>query len=226
MSEVLVRYTASVTGQDGLSYVPQACGGLADDGLWEGWIEFVSDGTAVRTGRETEQPNRDDLMYWAQGLTTTYLEGALVRATAEHLSPAPEIVAAPVFSGPARPASPHRLKPQRAILDPFVTFDQGEQLLRGQLAALSHDNLVTIADDYQLGISGASSIESRALIDQIVMAVRARSRAADLSLRPQHADGIDARRPPGGNGGGSDSDDREQQGRDEHGREISGRHAI
>jgi len=64
MAEVLVRFTERVAAEDGTSYGAQACGGIADDGLWEGWIEFVSpSGTAVRTARETEQPNRDDLLY-------------------------------------------------------------------------------------------------------------------------------------------------------------------
>ena len=55
---------------------------MADDGLWEGWLEFVlaGDEETVRTARETEQAERDDLDYWAQGLSATYLEGALERA--------------------------------------------------------------------------------------------------------------------------------------------------
>ena len=54
----------------------------ADDGLWEGWIEFVlSDGTAtLRTGRETIQSSLQALRYWATGLEPTYLDGALARA--------------------------------------------------------------------------------------------------------------------------------------------------
>jgi hypothetical protein len=52
------------------------------DGLWEGWIEFIpTDGGApLRSRRETTQPNRDDAVYWATGLTPVYLEGALERA--------------------------------------------------------------------------------------------------------------------------------------------------
>ena len=38
------------------------------------------DGAAVRSGRETTQPNRQDTAYWATGLTPVYLEGALGRA--------------------------------------------------------------------------------------------------------------------------------------------------
>ena len=91
MSEVLVEFDASLLGPDGTRWTPRACGGIADDGLWEGWIEFASaDRTAhVRTARETEQPNRDDLAYWATGLTQVYLEGALGRAIESPRRPSP-----------------------------------------------------------------------------------------------------------------------------------------
>ena len=51
-----------------------------DDGTWAGRIVFA-DGTNMRvTDRETSQPNRDALEYWASGLEAVYLEGALERA--------------------------------------------------------------------------------------------------------------------------------------------------
>ena len=86
MAEVLVKFTEPVRGSDGTLYSAQACGGIAEDGLWEGWIEFEGGGNAVRTGRETEQPNMADLTYWAQGLSMVYLEGALARATKEPIA--------------------------------------------------------------------------------------------------------------------------------------------
>jgi hypothetical protein len=176
MAEVLVRYVAEVVGPGGVRYIPQACGGIADDGLWEGWIEFIGGGSAIRTGRETEQPNRDALMYWAQGLTGTYLEGALSRAT----TPVPAVVTSEptvpsIFDGAAPPPSPRGLRPSRAILDPFSTYDQGEDLLRRQLHALSHDNLVAIVEDYGLPIYGTSDMRSRRLVEEIVEAVKVRS---------------------------------------------------
>jgi hypothetical protein len=104
MTEVLVEFDTVMTASDGTRWVPRACGRPADDGLWEGWIEFLgaTDGTlAIRSPRETEQPNRDDLMYWAQGLTETYLEGALARALGEHSKSGERgIPARPVFDGP------------------------------------------------------------------------------------------------------------------------------
>lgn len=82
MAEVLIDFDATIVAPDGRRWTPRACGGVADDGLWEGWIEFAATDGAdrVRTPRETEQPNRQDLAYWATGLTEVYLEGALRRA--------------------------------------------------------------------------------------------------------------------------------------------------
>ena len=175
MAEVLVRYTAVVRGSDGKFWIPQACGGVANDGLWEGWIEFVSDENAIRTGRETEQPNRDALVYWAQGLTGAYLEGALARATTTRtiIPREPrEMHESPRFDRPARPTAPRGFKAIRAILDPFSTYAQGEGLLRRQLNALSQDNLVAIAEDYGLRIRGISDMRSRQLIEAIIEAVK------------------------------------------------------
>ena len=81
MAEVLVRFTKRVRDDNDAPYSAQACGGIASDGLWDGWIEFVGEGgAAIRSPRETKQPNRDALVYWAEGLTAAYLEGALRRA--------------------------------------------------------------------------------------------------------------------------------------------------
>ena len=195
MAEVLVRYTATIRHDDGTSWTPQACGGVASDGLWEGWIEFVSDEQAIRTGRETEQPNRDALMYWAQGLTAAYLEGALARATTTRTVIPREPRISAKFDRPASPPAPRSFRPSRAILDPFSTYAQGEDLLRGQLRALSHDNLVAIVEDYGLPIRGVADIRSRKLVEDIVEAVRphngstqqaaeAPSRASELEDRP------------------------------------------
>lgn len=84
MAELLVEFDTTICAPDRSAWHPRVWGAIADDALWEGWIEFLpagtGDRTAVRTGRETEQPKRSDLMYWAQGLTQVYLEGALQRA--------------------------------------------------------------------------------------------------------------------------------------------------
>lgn len=82
MPEVVLRFNAALDDAEGRVYAAQVCGREAEDGMWEGWIEFdPGDGGAVlRTPRETGQPNRGALEYWATGLTATYLEGALKRA--------------------------------------------------------------------------------------------------------------------------------------------------
>jgi hypothetical protein len=84
MAELLVEFDTTIRADDGTKWHPRVCGAIADDCLWEGWVEFLPAGAddreAIRTGRETEQPKRSDLMYWAQGLTHVYLEGALQRA--------------------------------------------------------------------------------------------------------------------------------------------------
>ena len=171
MAEVLVRFTERIAAEDGTMYLPQACGGIADDGLWEGWIEFVSPaGTTVHTGRETEQHSRDALVYWAEGLTVAYLEGALDRALAPRIVTVPaEETPSSIFSSPAsrRPivVTPH------AIFDPFTAYAEGEELLRRQLAALSRDHLVNIIKAYRLPVDAPESVSDASLIDRIVAAV-------------------------------------------------------
>jgi hypothetical protein len=178
MAEVLVRYTARVVGEDGTSYLPQACGGVADDGLWEGWIEFISDsGAVLRSPRETEQPNRDALMYWAQGLTGAYLEGALTRAVAPRVVTVPAEETAPsVFGSPAKTPRVVAETSPRPILDPFTTYAEGENLLRNQLAALSRDDLVNIVKGYDLDVgANTDALTHTGLADGIVAAVRRRA---------------------------------------------------
>lgn len=83
MAELLVKFDEPIVGPAGEKYFADAVGSEVDGGLWEGWLEFlpVSEGSsALGSGRETTQPNRTDVEYWAQGLTKVYLEGALARA--------------------------------------------------------------------------------------------------------------------------------------------------
>ncbi|HUF12158.1 MAG TPA: hypothetical protein VMN78_03585 [Longimicrobiales bacterium] len=66
MAEVLMEFVNEFQARDGTAYEARACGRERVDGLWEGWIEFVAkDGKAeaLRTGRETTQPNEADLRY-------------------------------------------------------------------------------------------------------------------------------------------------------------------
>jgi hypothetical protein len=85
MPVLLVKYDEAITDPAGSRYFAQAAGRRREDGLWEGWVEFVplgESGEMLTSGRETTQPNRKDLDYWAQGLSKVYLQGALARAKA------------------------------------------------------------------------------------------------------------------------------------------------
>ena len=182
MSEVLVRFTERVRDETGASHLAQASGAVASDGLWDGWIEFIGENdSAIRSPRETRQPNRDALVYWAEGLSAAYLEGALRRALDAIHHPPDRIssVEPGIFSDPAATergpmASPH----PRPVLDPFATYRQGEDVLRRQLSALSRNHLRTLIDTYDLQVNEGASAGESDLIDGIVRAVRPLSTAA------------------------------------------------
>jgi hypothetical protein len=82
MAEILVKFDEPISTPAIGSFLAQAMGKRRDDTLWEGWLEFVpvEGGESLCCDRETTQPNRADLLYWAQGLTRVYLQGALDRA--------------------------------------------------------------------------------------------------------------------------------------------------
>ncbi|HEY0173507.1 MAG TPA: hypothetical protein VGB98_21020 [Pyrinomonadaceae bacterium] len=83
MAELIQTYAEKLRDGCGVEYTPRAYGEARDDGTWEGWLEFepASGGAAMRTGRETTQPDRAALAYWASGLEFAFLEGALWRAS-------------------------------------------------------------------------------------------------------------------------------------------------
>lgn len=83
MTEPIHTFSFTVRGTTGLEYAARVSGTEREDGTWAGWIEFVpmSGGATLRTDRETTQPDRAALAYWAGGLEPVYLEGALSRAT-------------------------------------------------------------------------------------------------------------------------------------------------
>lgn len=185
MAEVLVEFDTALAGPDGERYTPRACAREADDGRWEGWIEFssVETGTVIRSGRETTQPSRQDAMYWATGLSGVYLEGALARALAPARRAEPSRVEVePAFDGPApSPGADDIARTPRAVLDPFEVYAQGERVLRRELTALDLDHLRGIVDAYGLeGGAGARSPVSEVLIEYIVAEVRSRRGPAEF----------------------------------------------
>ena len=84
-SELIQQFGEQIRAADGDIYTAQVFGTPRADGTWEGWIEFrpaEGPGRTLRTGRETTQPDRDALAYWASGLEPLYFDGALARARA------------------------------------------------------------------------------------------------------------------------------------------------
>jgi hypothetical protein len=156
VAEVLVQFVDLVQDSEGRSYAARACGGEMAGGRWQGWIEFIPvDGSgAIRSGRETTQPNRTDTEYWATGLTPVYLEGALERALKPPRPPNGPPIASPIFDGPAEdlPGAPA----QESILNPFSVYRKGEALLRNQLAAMSAWHLVNIIQAHDLADDSAT----------------------------------------------------------------------
>ncbi len=82
MAELIQIYAEVLRGAGGEEYTAHAYGEARDDGTWEGWIEFhPTEGAVRRTNRETTQPDRDALAYWASGIEPIYLDGAFARAS-------------------------------------------------------------------------------------------------------------------------------------------------
>jgi hypothetical protein len=191
---VLVQFESPVSGEDGRAYIARVCGRKAADNMWEGWIEFDpgSGAPVLRTPRETTQPNKPDLEYWATGLTEAYLEGALERAMQPEVPDRrPQAVnSRPTYDGPAPPepmematvttgkATATAAKPTHAILNPFEVYAQGEDLLREELGALDEGHLRNILRAHDLvgdDEMDLLALRRAALVDMIVAAVRRRA---------------------------------------------------
>ena len=160
MAEVLLQFTDPVT-LEGVPYLAKACGAEAGDGLWHGWIEFTSvdDGEVIRSPRETTQPNREDTVYWATGLSLIFLEGSLRRTLnprVRRVAPGP---VRPTFDEPA-PDAVEPPRPVESILNPFSVYRKGEALLRRQLAALSEWHLINIIQAHGLSAQSDSELQS------------------------------------------------------------------
>lgn len=173
MAEILVEFTDVVLKRDGHTYRARVAGAESANGMWRGWIEFVSpDGSVVASGRETTQPNRQDTLYWATGLTEVYLEGALDRALNPHTGVRSD-------TGPAshESVSPSELSHPDSVLNPFSAYRNGELMLRRQLQALSSWHLVNIITAHDLSEqdpADLSASDPEVLIELIVLQVRER----------------------------------------------------
>jgi hypothetical protein len=157
MAEVLKSFDEPVVGRSG-RYHARAVGRLADDNMWDGWLEFDpldNDGPAVIGPVESRQPEAHDLAYWATGLTPVFLEGALQRA----LNPLTVRVRVPevaVSSAPAPRMHTVAVGPPRpeAVLDPFEIGSRSLDVLRQELGALNRPRLLNIIAAYDLNPKG------------------------------------------------------------------------
>ena len=181
MARVIATYQTPVQLSEGRIYTAQACGRQREDGMWEGWFEFVpNDGSDVLCSeRETTQPTRGDLEYWATGITPVYLEGALERTLTPPSLVVEPAVREPVYDAPAPPKRPviARAHDPASALDPFSVYATGEAMLRQQLAALPPWQLRAMIVAY--GLADPSDLDLDALtapelIELIVTGVRRR----------------------------------------------------
>jgi hypothetical protein len=201
MAEVFVSFDIVLRGPDELRYGAQACGRERADGLWEGWVEFprLDGGAAVHSGRETTQPNRDDLLYWATGLTAAYLDGALLRTLQPALRDAARDAATllPAFDAPAgRVPAPAVAGRPRAVIDPFAVYAEGDDILRGQLGALSAGRLRHIVRAYALSTQAPHELDRLSKPDLITLILQAMQRAETAD--PRRAETAVPRRAGGG----------------------------
>ena len=180
MAEVLVAFDGPVRDAEG-EYRARAIGRPAEDGMWEGWLEFVpidGEGEPIIGRVESRQPERDHLAYWATGLTPVFLEGALSRAKR------PPTVRVrtyelPVSQAPAtRAVTVDRVMPPgpEPVLDPFDIGSRNVDQLRQELDALNRPRLLNIIAAYDLNPAGEDLtwMTDHQLAHFIVVAVDAR----------------------------------------------------
>ena len=91
MTELVHERDFAITDVNGvLDHRVRVYADVMANGRWSGVIEFLAtDGTAVRTPRETTQSSAGDVARWALGLEPIYFEGALDRALPRVATAAP-----------------------------------------------------------------------------------------------------------------------------------------
>jgi hypothetical protein len=82
MVHFVKQYPQTLVGPDGCHYVARVYAAMHSGLLWDGWFVFfpLHHGRELATDRETTQSSLAAVSYWADGITTTYLQGALERA--------------------------------------------------------------------------------------------------------------------------------------------------
>ena len=156
MAKVLRTFDEPIRDESG-SYHGRVVGRRADDGMWEGWLEFVpEDGTTSEplvTPVESRQPEHEHLAYWATGLTPIYAEGALSRARSP-ITVRTRVVESPLSEAPAAKSVTTVVHEpptgQWPILDPFEVGARSMDILAQELGALGRARLLHIVAAYDL----------------------------------------------------------------------------
>jgi hypothetical protein len=177
MAELLASFSAPISDVFGVFHA-RAVGRVAPDNMWEGWVEFVpvdGGGQVLVSGIESRQPERAHLVYWANGLTPVYLEGALSRAR-RPLTVRVPVLEEPVSEAPARRVIVKRvIAGPEAILDPFEVGKRSFDILRQELTALNRPRLLNIVAAYNLASAvDVMPMSSPQLVGFIVAEVEAR----------------------------------------------------
>jgi hypothetical protein len=84
MVHFVQQYSAVVVSDDARPYVARAYAAPRPDGRWDGWFVFlpIDEGQPLATDWETTQSSLAAVKYWAEAISSVYLQGALRRARA------------------------------------------------------------------------------------------------------------------------------------------------
>ena len=179
MAEVLRSFDEPIRDESG-EYHARVVGRMANDGMWEGWFEFVPlEGRgpdALVSAVESRQPEHEHLEYWASGLSVVYAEGALQRARR------PARVRTRAIETPASEApAPRKFTPSprivgtEPVLDPFEVGSHSLDILAQELHALGRARLINMIAVYEMNPRGNDlrQLTDAQLIALIVASVEA-----------------------------------------------------
>ena len=178
VAEVLREFDEPIAHASG-TYHARVVGRLAEDGMWEGWLEFVPiepGGKSIAVSPvESRQPQREYLEYWAQGLSVVYGEGALDRAL-HPIAVRTRVAGVPLSDRPTpRPVTttPVHVVGPEPVLDPFEVGRRNLDILRQELHALDRPRLLNIIAAFDLNPASKDvmALSDEQLVTFIVVAV-------------------------------------------------------